>query len=401
MRKGNFMEKTKRTTVHLLLFLSIQTLLLSGCWDRTEINDLAIITAAGLDITKEHQVELSVKIFTSQTSKGQGMGGMSTSDGGGPGQFAVQSATGVTLADAASKLQQMLPHKVFWGQDEVFVFGERLAKQGLAEPMEFLTRHPAPREHANVFVSKGLAKDVLRLNPPMEQSVADVLREMAKSQTGLNISLKEFAQMMAGKAGAAAVPWVEIKGNQDDQGETPVIHGTAIIKNGKMVGHVNPEVTRGIMWLRNEVKSATVNVRPQGTKGYVSLFLLRSHTKLVPHIEGNNWSVTVKIETEDDIVENSTDLNLMDMKNLPSLESAMRADIEKRVKSALTEAQERLNADIFGFADAFYRKYPKEWNRAKDDWDERYPKVKVKLETKAKVVRPGLTGKNLFQQNQR
>jgi spore germination protein KC len=393
------MYTTKRKTVLALFFLSINTLFLSGCWDRTEVNDLAIITAAGLDVTDDHKLELSVNLFVTSSSGGQQMGGMSGGEGGG--QSIVRSAAGLTMADAASKLQQMLPRKVFWGQDDVFIFGERLAKQGIVEPMEYLTRYPAPRERANVFVSKGLAKDVLRLQPSIERSVGEVLREMAKSQTGLSITMKELAQMLAGKANAAVIPWLEINQDQDDQKSIPFINGTAIVKNGKMAGRMNDLATRGIMWLRNEIKNATVTVSPKGTKGYVSFYLLRSHTELVPHINGDNWSVTVKIETEDDIVENTTDLNLMEPEHTQELETELRTDIENRVKKALTQAQKKMNADIFNFADAFYRKYPKEWNQAKDRWDEIYPKVEVKLETNPKITRAGLTGKSIVKPEQR
>jgi spore germination protein KC len=393
------MYTTKRKTVLVLFFLSINTLFLSGCWDRTEVNDLAIITAAGLDVTDDHKLELSVNLFVTSSSGGQQMGGMSGGEGGG--QSIVRSAAGLTMADAASKLQQMLPRKVFWGQDDVFIFGERLAKQGIVEPMEYLTRYPAPRERANVFVSKGLAKDVLRLQPSIERSVGEVLREMAKSQTGLSITMKELAQMLAGKANAAVIPWLEINQDQDDQKSIPFINGTAIVKNGKMAGRMNDLATRGIMWLRNEIKNATVTVSPKGTKGYVSFYLLRSHTELVPHINGDNWSVTVKIETEDDIVENTTDLNLMEPEHTQELETELRTDIENRVKKALTQAQKKMNADIFNFADAFYRKYPKEWNQAKDRWDEIYPKVEVKLETNPKITRAGLTGKSIVKPEQR
>jgi spore germination protein KC len=398
-RKGDFMYTTKRKTVLVLFSLSITALFLSGCWDRTEINDLAIITAAGLDITEDQKIELSVNIYATKTSGGKQMGGLSGGDGGGGGQTIVRSAEGLNMADAVSKLQQMLPRKVFWGQCEIFIFGERLAKQGIDEPMDYMIRHPTPREHANVFVSKGLAKEVLQLQPSIERNVAEVLREMAKSQTGLNITMKELAQMMAGKAKAAVVPWMEI--SQVNQEASPFLNGSAIVKNGKMVGRMNDIATRGVMWLRNEIKQATVTVSPKNTEGYVSLQLIRSHTELVPHIHGDNWSITVKIETLDDIVENTTDLNLMEPKLVKALETELGTDIENRVKMALTQAQKKMNADIFNFGDAFYHKYPKEWKQVKDRWDEIYPKVEIELEMNAKVTRPGLSGKNVVKPEQR
>lgn len=395
------MVTIKRKTVLVLFTLSIHALWLSGCWDKTEVNDLTIITAAGLDLTENHQLELSVKIYLTSPSSSQQMGGFSGSDSKGAGLSVVRTATGMTMADAASKLQQMIPREMFWGQNEVFIFGERLAKEGLAEPVEYLMRHPAPRERANVFVSKGSAKDVLQLEPPIERSVADALRKMAKLQTGLSITMKELAQMMAGKAKGAVIPLLEIKPKQENQEAFPFINGTAILKNGKMVGRMNDSATRGIMWLRNEVKRATVTVFPKNAKGYVSFQLLKSHTELVPHMHGDNWSITVRIDTQDDIIENTTDMDIADPKYTEELEKELGADIKRRVNMALAQAQKEMKADIFNFADAFYRKYPKEWNQNKDRWDEIYPNVEVKLETNPKVARPGLTGKSATKPNQR
>jgi len=390
------MEKTKRKTVPLLLALSLCTFWLAGCWDQTEVNDLAIITAAGLDLTEDHQLELSIKINVTSSSGAQQMGGSSDPSGGGGGLSVVRSVKGKNVADAASKFQQVMPRKVFWGQDEVFIFGERLAKEGLSEPMNFLLRHPGPRERANLFVSKGSAKAVLELDPPVERSVADALRSMAKSQTGLNITMKELAQMMTGKANAAVIPLVEIKHTQKPQDSFPFIHGTAILKNGKMIGRMNAATTRGILWLRNEINRATVTVSPKNTEGTVSVQLLRGQTKLVPHIQGDDWAITARIDAQDDIIENTTDLDLTNPQHIEALKTELQADINRRVRTALAQAQKKMKVDIFQFADAFYRRYPKEWNRNKGRWDEIYPKVEVRLQTNVKIGKSGLIGQNLF-----
>lgn len=394
--------KIRRKTFPALLALSLSAPVLSGCWDRTELNDLAVITVAGLDLTEDHQLELSVKIYLTSPASRQQMGGTASNGGGEGSQLSVvRSAKGLTMADAASKLQQVISRKVFWGQDEVFIFGERLAKEGIAEPMDFLTRHYAPRERANVFVSKGTAKEVLLLNSPIERTIADALREMAKAQTGLNITLKELAQMLAGKSRAAVVPLVEIYPKKEDQEPFAFINGAAVLKNGKMIGSLDASTTRGVMWLRNEIKRETVTVSPDDGEGFVSLRLFRSRTELVPQIRGDDWSMTVRIKARDDIVENTSDLDLSIPKHLERLETELAADINRRANSALTLAQKQMKADIFHFAEAFYRKYPKIWNRNKDRWDEIFPEVEVRLETNLHIEKPGLTGKSIFKPHQR
>jgi spore germination protein KC len=391
--------KAKGTLIGVLLFIPVA--LLSGCWDRTEVNDLAIITTGGLDMTEDRKLELLIKQYLVAPTSNQQSGGFSADMDVGSGSSIVRSAQGVTMADAVSHLQQVLSRKVFWGQNEVFIFGDRLAKEGLAEVMDYLTRHPIPRERANVFLSFSPVKEVLELHPPIERSVSQALRKMAENQTGLNISLKELAEMMAGRSKAAVIPIVQIMPKNGKQESFAYINGTAVLKDGKLVGRMNDAETRGIMWLRNEIKTATVTASPPHAKGPISLQLLRSHTELVPHIKKGNWSMTVRIETHDDIVENASELDFSTLDHIEELEHELENQIKRRIQMALGRAQSEMKADIFGFADAFYRKYPKEWNRNKDRWDDLFSNMEVNVQAKVYVSRPGVTGKSIFKPEQR
>jgi len=308
----------------------------------------------------------------------------------------------VTLADAMSKLQEGFPRRIFWGHCEIFIFGEELAKDGFRDNIDFIMRESGPRERADVFVSKGDAKSILRLIPPIERSSAEVLREMAKLQTGMKVTVKDFAEMLNGDAGAAALPWVEAlppETGKESQNTVGFINGTAIIRGNKMVGRLNDKLTRGLLWLRNEVESSIVTIEPKESAGHVSMKLLRSSTNLVPHIEGDQWSVTVIIKTEDDVIQNTTNLDLSDPVVTKKLEKELAEDIEERIKSALVRPQKQLNADIFNFAEAFRRKYPKEWHQVKDRWGEVFPSVKVNIEASAKILRTGMATIDSKKQN--
>ncbi|MNE75451.1 Spore germination protein B3 precursor [compost metagenome] len=133
----------------------------------------------------------------------------------------------------------------------------------------------------------------------------------------------------------------------------------------------------------------------------MSLQLLRSRTDLIPHLKGGEWSLTVRIETQDDIVENTSELDLSVPDHISELERELEDDIKRRIQMALERAQKEMKADIFNFADAFYRKYPKEWNRNKDRWDEIYSHLQVNVQAKVKVVRPGMTNRSIFKPAQR
>lgn len=53
----------------MIMLLLLSSILLSGCWDRTEINDLAIVLATGVDY-KDGQAQLTAQIFIPRKGSG-------------------------------------------------------------------------------------------------------------------------------------------------------------------------------------------------------------------------------------------------------------------------------------------------------------------------------------------
>jgi spore germination protein KC len=385
----------KMTRILLTLFLCTAVLPIAGCWDRKEINDVLLVSAIGIDKKKE-MIELSIQMVVPKATGGgqQTMSGGGAGGGGGANPTFVNSATGVTIADAMAKLQEQIPRTIFWGQTKVLVIGEELAKEGIHEHLDYLARHPQLRLRIHVFVSKGKAINILELLPPLEKSSAEAARELAKMEFGLNVTLKELLQMLKGEARAAALPRIEevppkVGGEKDRT--TLRLNGTVVFRKDKMVGYVNDEVTRGILWLRDEIARATVTIEPKEAEGRVSLEMMRAKTELIPLIEKGKWKMTVKVESEDDVVQNETNLDLKSMAVVNLLQQEAQKDLENRVKMALKMVQKGMNADIFGFAEAFHRKYPEQWAVAKDRWDQIFPNVEVKVDAKVYVHRPGFS----------
>ncbi|MFJ8256402.1 Ger(x)C family spore germination protein [Peribacillus asahii] len=363
-------------------------LLLSGCWDRVEVNDLAIVTAAAIDIKDDNQIELSLQVFDPKAlSTGGGQGG-----GGGGAITLVRSQIGSNISDALSKLQSKIPRKVFWGQCKVFIFGEKLAKKGIQEQMDFLLRHPQPRERAYLYVSKGDPKKMLESLPPLERYSGEVIRELSDLHIGMQVTMVDLDKMLIGKDQAATLPFIKIlppgKGQEKLQG-IPYIVGTAVFKKDKMSGTMSEKATRGILWLRNEMEAYTVSVKPEGAKEEISLNPVSARVKLIPQIRNKQWKMLVKVNTEGSVIQNGTNLKLSSPKSLKTLEKAFEEDIHKRIELAIEQAQHKHKADIVKFGLEFSRKYPKEWKRIENRWAEVFPEVEVEIDVEGHVRRQG------------
>lgn len=280
-------------------------------------------------------------------------------------------------------------------QSEGFALGlAHWEKRSIEEPVgESVIRGPREGFTDNVLVSEGTAKSVLELVPSIEQSSSEVLRELSESQLLLRVTVKDVLQMLSGDAGAAALPMVKIKPPEEGKKELqPIafIQRTAIFKKDKMIGDIDDQLTRGVLWLRNEIKEANITIKPKGEKGNITATLIRAHTELIPKYEKGKWKMIVKATAEDDIILNGTKLDLLNPKYTKMIEKELAKETNKRIRNTLKKVQKEMKADIFGFAEVFHRKYPREWNRVKDRWEEIFPDVEVVVKTKAYVRRPGI-----------
>ncbi|WP_043976802.1 Ger(x)C family spore germination protein [Priestia megaterium] len=385
-----FLSRNTIKTATIVLFFST-SFLLTGCWDRREINDTATVLTAAIDKEKGKNIRLTTQILIPRSvSNGQqGTGGAGSSS-----QVLIRSAIGENMADAMTKIQTKIPRRIFWGQCKVYIIGEKMAKKGnVREQVDFLLRHPEPRERAYMFVSEGDGANVLQLSPPLEPYQGEVLRKLAEMQVGVKTTVKDFEQMSISDSETVLLPLINKlppSPGRNPQETIAYIIGTAIFRKDKMVNQIDTKVTRGLLWLRNEIEVTAVTITPKKGQS-ISLDPIREQTILLPSIENGKWKMTVKIRSEGTIVQNGSDLDIMDPIVKKKVEKELENDIKARINLCLKQVQKKMKIDAFGFGDAFHRKYPKEWNKVKDHWDKVLPEMDVKIDIKTRVRRSGLS----------
>ncbi|MDR6551736.1 Ger(x)C family spore germination protein [Paenibacillus qinlingensis] len=374
-----------------LLLLSI--CVLAGCWDRTELNDLALISALALDQTEDNQIQVTAQILVPQSQDGAGVSGASGGSNGAARHTVIRTGKGLNMSDALSKLQRVVPRKLFWGQCKVFIFSKSLAEAGIHDHFDFLIRHPNPREHAYLLVSDGKAADALELFPPIERTSAEVIRKLTELQIGIKVTMEQMSMMLKSDSQSAALPFVHIlplaKSSAPFQ-TIPYIMGTAIFKKDKMVGEISEKETRGLLWIINKIKHYTITFTMDEKDSVISLNPVTADIKLIPNIDGDTWIMTIQVRTEGTIVQNSTHMDPMKPEVINSMNKEFERVVKDRIKLALQVVQDQLKVDVFNFAKVFHRKYPKQWAQVKDNWEALFPKVEVRIDVQANILRTGL-----------
>lgn len=383
--------------IAILLMLVFLTGLLGGCWSRKEITEVAIILGTGVDWTAEDRIRLAVQIAR---PGGFGAGGEGGAGGMEPPAWVVW-AEGKTIEEAERYLAMKVPRDIYWGHSVILVFGEEMAKKGTRMVTNFFQRSRQPREIMWLMVAKGEAKDLLATHSKLAKTSAQAAGFLTRMETGYAVQSREYAEMLASKGVQPVVTGVEVieagEAHGPGLGKNPPtnkevqLSGVAVFKEDKLIGWLDMHETRGLLWLKGELKKGVVIVPSPGEpEKKVSIKIRRSSTKIVPEYDGENLRFNVMIKVEGDMVEQQSREDLAKPEKIKALESAMAGEIKNRAAVALEKAQWEYGVDIFGFGDAFHRKYKKEWRELKNRWDEEFSQSDVNIAVEAHIRGIGL-----------
>lgn len=375
-----------------LLVILLPVFILSGCWDSIEIQNLAIITAAAIDSEENHKVKVSVQIFIPRTITSGEYG-----EDPSLGSTFVREGIGKNLAEAISVLQTNIPRKLFWGQCKIFIFGQDLAKTGIRKELDFLIRHPAPRINSNLYVSEGKASNLLKLIPPLERYSGEVLSKFSQHQeVGVGTTLSDISKDLTEASQSFSLPYIKrLKSDEyarKSYETIPTIVGTAIFKKDKMIGNIDLEETRGLLWLSRKIQKSTVSIKPEENENEVIMMPTSGSVRFKPQIINNQWIMNIQIQVAASIIQNETFLSLLQEDVITKLEKGLENKLRDRISKTLEKIQKEYKADVVGFGRRFHQKYPEQWKKVKDHWDEKFPEVDVKLSVNATIKRSGDIG---------
>ncbi|MBU8906636.1 Ger(x)C family spore germination protein [Desertibacillus haloalkaliphilus] len=375
-----------------LLLVSLLVLVMTtGCWDRQEINDIALVLATGVDYVAQKEVEISVevKILEGELSSG---GGGSTDQ-----TTFVQSARGNTLAEAISVLQQKFSRELFWGHNRVIVFDEEFVRRRLiSDELDYFTRFPESRIRDRVVISHTKAKKLLSEIPHLEKSSAELIRELLEVRLGIMVTIRDVLQSIKEDRMGTVIPVVDLANDMygASQGKQQIeLVGSAIFKEGHLIDVIDVGLTRGLLWFRNEIDKATVTIEPEEEEGFISTYMIHAETKLIPEIQDGQLKMTVQAISEDDVIQNTTGLNLSEIDTLKSVERQLEERIQGRLEETAERVQKQLKSDVFGFGIVFNQQYPDEWKELRDNWDGTFATIDIEYDVKVHVRRLGLSAR--------
>ncbi|MDY0943707.1 Ger(x)C family spore germination protein [Priestia megaterium] len=400
----------KRKGLFLLLMMTI-TVLLSSCWSKKELTDLAIVSAIGIDKTKDGRYHLTLQII----NPGNVAGGM---QGGGGGTqsppVTIYSASGDNIVEASRRASSKISRRLYYAHANLIVIGEKLAREnGLNPLIDAMDRDPEFRNTATMVIANhSTAADFVKTLTPVDKIPANkVLKtlEFTQREWGENIklTLQEVIKKLRSPGEQTIVGGFRVVGNHKQaqmlenlQKSAPEAtlraSGIAVLKQGKLVDWLYGEKARGTIWILDKIQGTDINIDWGGEKEAIAYQTVRQKTQISAQVKNGQPYISVHARVEGDIAEIEVPVDITNPKVITKIEQLLRTEIEKELKKAIEHAQKN-KADIFGFGEVVHRSRPNQWKKIKSEWSDVYfPKLKVDITVEAYVRRAGLRNKSFL-----
>jgi spore germination protein KC len=390
-----------------LLVVFMALIPLTGCWDRRELNELGISVAMGIDkIDNEYQVTAQV------VQPGEVAQKKSGAVSGTP--VTMYEARGVTIFEALRKMTTTSPRIIYAAHLRVVLLGEDLARDGIGQAMDLLSRNYELRTDFYIIVAKGTtAAKALSILTPLEKIPADKLfksiETSEKSWAPITaVTLDELIMDFVSEGKHPVLSGAEVIGNEDigrfnKNIETlrpaAELHnaGLAVFRKDKLLGWLNEEESKGYNYILNNVKSTVGHVScPNG--GNIALEVIHSEAKIKGYVSNQIPRLKLDLRSVQDVGEVECRIDLTQVATFQDLEQRAQKELLRILNQTIDVVQTKYKVDIFGFGNAIHRSDPKAWKWLKKDWDKHFAEASIDVNVQLKIKRTGTITNSFFEQ---
>lgn len=369
-----------------LLIGAMMLLLTTGCWDRRELETLATVVGAGLDLAgQEGKIELVTQIVQPGSVRKSETGGQS----GGQSTVVIKSI-GSNVADAARNINNDISRHLYWSHNEVLLISETLARQGVGSVLDFFYRTIEPRERMKLMICRGKPEEILSakglFGAVPAVSLSEIIGQYRRTSTTVSVDMRDFLDHQISKTASAYAPIVQ---RQEDRF---AITGTAVFRGDRMVDELTPQETRGLLWVLGKVKGGTLVVGSDA--GELSLEITRASAHVSTRVSGGVPYVEAKIYVKSSLGWQETASDLAAPEVISTWERNAGEAIKAEVILALSKAQQ-LNTDLFGFGEQLHRTHPSEWRKMEKDWDSLFPRLAIEITVQFTLDQTGMINKRI------
>jgi spore germination protein KC len=392
--------KLKRLLFILIILL---TIFLTGCWSSHEVNTLAIAVCIGIDKTENgYQVTEQVLNPRAIASK------KATAES----PVAIYTAEGDDLAEIVRRFTTQSSRILYNADLRMVVIGEDVAKDGIQNILDYFLRNYEYRTDFYFVIAKNsTANEVLGILTPIESvpgSSMYISLKMSEEKWAAMKSIRiiELVNSIITDGDNPVLTGIEISQDEISPKSTDILKqsgeykklkytGLGAFNKDKLVGWLDEDESKGYNYITDNVKN-TIEHADYDSKVKITYEIINAKSRTKVYFLENKPAIEVKIKTKCNIVIVEGEFDVSAEENKQVLNELLASKVKLLCEKALNKAQKELKTDIFGFGEAIHRKYPKTWEKLKDDWNDKFTDLPVNITVEAETNQLGQITKPLF-----
>ncbi|HPU41523.1 MAG TPA: Ger(x)C family spore germination protein [Acetivibrio clariflavus] len=407
-----------------ILIVILQCIILTGCFDKREPDDMAYPIALGFDKGSTNELRMTMQIAVPTNIAGGESGG----GGDGESSSTVIAVETPSIYSGLNMLNSFISKQINLSHIKVIVFSQEIAQEGISKYLHAMIRNKEFRPNVSIIVSRCSAEEFIdAVKPKLETNPAKYYELLldAYQYTGFttdtqlidfyNKSERSSIQPVAVLADVSkykssdefdlSSSTYKEKGRsfplEGDfkAGDLPKlgglnieIMGLAIFDGGKMVGELDGEETSYNLMVEGKFNSMYFTMPDPIKKDDLVVLQLRRSRLTEKKVEmiGDKPKLIVKVHLEGDILSVQSGINYESGENVKLLQSATEAYIKDGIIKYLDKSTKVFKTDTNGFGNKVKGKFLtwQEWQEF--DWLSKYKEATYDVEVDVAIRRPGL-----------
>ena len=379
------------------IILTCFIVLLTGCWDKVEINKVIFVTILAIDKLSEveqerggEEAETFPELIPNRYRIDYGYPNTGIFAGKGEGEPRyLLASTGVNMVDIETNMSTRLGGVISYDHTKLIVLGEDLAKDSrlVREVLDHIERSPEIGRRIHLMVATGTGDEAIKAEVPHQPSILglyirdiiDKPSRMARTaDADLGYILRSFHESKA-----SIIPRIISSGDEVK------VAGVGVFKDYKLVGWMGEIETLQLMIMLDKVAMMTSNI--QIGEEVLSAVITDSKTNMKVYEKAGKIIVSFDVEMEGNLRQHIFGVvgKPADVKYIEEIEKKIEEKVEERIITTYKQIQKEFGADIIQAGEYLRKHEPDLWESIKDNWDEIFPQTQIKVNTTMKLRRIG------------
>lgn len=357
-------------------------LLLTGCWDKVEMNDRAYVISLALDdlgdLLEVTYTIPNLPVITSQS--------------GGEATKFVKTTKSKTLVEANRNFGKKSNLRLNFDHAKVVIFGQEFLKdsQNVRKVLDHFDRNPEYSKALLLLATKATGKSLLESVPNGEETTGIYLSQVfinnsMETITAKTIELSDFITEMNSNDGNGVMPNIVFEDNE------VVVEGLAVLKNYSLTGWMEEQHVTPYSWVLGKGRHSVVVADMEGV--LVPYEISELHTNMRFSLEDGLLTIHINIKSEGDVAEYILEDHdkLFSNTYIDELEEKLAGEMESKIDALMDVIQDDYGIDIIGASNQLKMENRKVWSETKSDWQNFFSGASIIVESKVNIRRIGLS----------